>query len=846
MKIPLSAYRLQLNSSFTFNEVEGIIDYLHNLGITHIYSSPVLKSKTGSTHGYDMTDFRSLNPEIGTLEQMRHLTEKLHSLNMGWIQDFVPNHMSYSSLNPFISDVMEKGRESDYSDYFDILWDCKEHPGVLCAPFLDEEVRDALSSGSLKLSQDGKIHLDYRGTNFPVSKESLIKSGISVNGNGRTGVDQLSVLNSERGRLEKLVSRQHYHLEHWKHSLEEINYRRFFSINDLIGMRVEDERVFNDVHKFLISLIHGGIVDGIRIDHIDGLREPSKYLKRLSDETGSYIVVEKILEDDERLQEDWDCQGTTGYDFLNALNQVFTMSGSAKTFDDNYFGISGSDEDYSAQLRQVKRDKLARDFSGDLENAVSEMVSVLGSSREEMREFVTLLIAEMKTYRTYITDDASEEDKKSLQKYLTTFLDSKESIRFVAKRIIDQLGNGEGLTELFGRLQQLTAPIMAKSSEDTMFFRYNRLVSLNEVGCTPYRFGYSIDSFHSFMKSRERKWKHSMNATSTHDTKMGEDARARISVLSEMPDEWFQMFEKWRRLNERFKKKIEGKQVPDTSQEYYLYQTMLGGKYFGESIGGSFRERITSQMIKASRESGVHTSWIDSNKEYEEQVTYFVHQITDEEASRDFVTSFDEFQKKISFYGAMKSLAELAVKLTSPGVPDIYQGSELWNFSLTDPDNRRQVDYLSRIRIMSEILKKSDDPSYAPKLLQNYCNGMVKMYLTRLLLRYRNNEKLLFQDGAYFPVKTGGAQGSNLLAFGRSFNGKHLLTIVPRFLSHLTGTDNFSVEKDVWGDTHLINPFPVHSFTNVITGEKVMTEGNRILSWNVLSRFPASVLYGES
>ena len=509
--------------------------------------------------------------------------------------------------------------------------------------------------------------------------------------------------------------------------------------------------------------------------------------------------------------------------------------------------ISGGPGYFAGQLREVKREKLHNEFSGDLENVISEMNHAIDVPREDLKQFLSSLISRMDVYRTYISDSSGKCGESYLAKTVQDLVTEEPDLRTVGESILEELHGAKRLTALFGRFQQLSSPVMAKSLEDTMFFRYNRLISLNEVGCDPAVFGYSLPRFHEFMKSRGEAWKYSMNCTSTHDTKLGEDSRIRLSVLSEVPEEWFPVYKKWTALNARFKKEIDGKFAPDPNEEYYLYQVMLAGRYFDEDFNESFRNRISSHMIKALRESGTKTSWINGNSVYESQIELFVKKILDPEISGEFLSSFDEFLNVISKYGALKSLSQLAVKMTSPGVPDIYQGSETWNFSLTDPDNRRPVDYNELEKSLSEIERRKGDPDLASKLLSKYRDGLVKLYLTNILLIHRRNNRELFLEGSYTPLECGGDHEDNLIAFSREFRGKISITIAPRFFSGLVSSDGKIPGPESWGDTYLKIGWRASRLVDIITGRQIeLGNDNRIGAGNLLNKFPVCILYGES
>lgn len=836
MRIPRSTYRLQINGDFPLEKVEEIIDYLHLLGISHIYASPILKSKHGSKHGYDMTDFSTLNPEVGDTGLLREISESLRSHGMGWIQDFAPNHMLYGPDNPYMLEVMKSGSKSPYSRFFDILWDRPEdpHPGKLCAPFLGEPLENAIENGNIELVTDKDAGIVYYDTRFPLSAESMaILSGIE--------------LKDRKVVLKKVLDSQHYNLEYWKNSMEEINYRRFFSINELIGVREEDREVFGKVHEFILSLVEEGIIDGLRIDHIDGLLEPGNYLGNLKAETDAYTVVEKILEYPETLPEEWPCQGTTGYDFLNIVNSVFTMEDSEEKFSRLYSDITGVGWDYSSQLISTKREKLEGEFAGDLDNVAVEIAGSLGdlteSDYEKVRELIKEIIVHLDVYRTYLGDENSK-NNTNLQYMLSSLKESRKGLNAgrIADMIEGRIRSGTDLVKSFGRLQQLCSPIMAKSGEDTMFFRYNRLISLNEVGCNPSIFGLPLQEFHQFMADRSGRWRHSMNASSTHDTKMGEDARVRVSVLSQIPDRWFSTVQKWMKLNEPHRSLISEEAVPDRNEEYYIYQILMATIPYEQGVGEALRKRVSAHMVKAMREAGIHTSWTSVNEEYESGVTNFIQRIMDKDSAHEFVTSLFALHNSVSHHGALESLSQLILKMTCPGVPDFYQGSETWNLSLTDPDNRRDVDFRGLNEMMLRIVDPESGGSSPLSLLENYHSGEVKQFITRSTLKLREAESELFLEGGYRSLEATGVHSGSLIGFMRELEGSAIITLVPRFTTLLSEHGKTPMGNDVWKDTAISVPEFMGTMKNIFTGERIEVKGGRILIGDILKTFPYAVL----
>ncbi len=862
MRHPLSTYRVQLNSEFSFKDLERTVDYLDWLGVSFIYASPITQAVPGSRHGYDATDFSKINPEIGTLRELKYLSSKLKERGMGWLQDFAPNHMAYSHLNRFVRDIMEKGEKSKYSSYFDIQWVRKgdPHPGKICAPFLGKEYVEALEAG--ELSVDKKFFLKYFDKAFPLSPESVLKIREELKYTGEDYISsdedllrQIRIINSDRKLLDRLIKEQNYSLEYWKNARKEINYRRFFTINDLISLKAEKEWVYQETHRLIIDLISDGTIDGLRIDHIDGLMDPGGYLIRLEESGKFYRVVEKILMQGEEIPHVWDCNGTTGYDFLGELNSLFTLRDSEEEFRRNYVRISGNRDPYQSQLASLKRTIIQEDFSGNLENIVQIVKKTMESNdssyapdERDIRQFITTLATSLAMYRTYVLwGPVPNSDELSRLEGAVSEIGSRhpDLVEF-CKHYSSQLKGEKNLEGLAGVVQQLTGPVMAKALEDTLFFRFVRLISLNEVGSSPDRFGSSVEAFHTFIKERGVKWKSTMNCTSTHDTKLGEDARARISVLSEMPEKWFGIFRDWSLGNSVYKRKTGKSEAPDRNDEYLIYQVMLASMRFEDKFSKDFTHRVSKHVMKAIREAGVHTSWAEPDHSYEEAVASFIEGITDIYSSKEFTTAFENFWNEISALGALTSLSQLAIKMTVPGVPDIYQGSELWNLSLADPDNRSPLDPDLLMKKMDELERMRESRYYADNLVRTYRNGLIKLHFTERLLNLRRQHFNLFMNGEYVPLEFIGGQKARVVAFARKTGDEISITIAPRFFSKLTQKGKTAFKESVWADTDVMLKWNLDKVENALTGEEISLKGKTAIGISkLLGSMPASVLVGK-
>lgn len=787
MKIPGSSYRLQFNRNFTFSDAEKILDYLSRLGISDIYSSPVFRAVTGTAHGYDVVDHGMLNPELGSEEDFADLHAKKDALGLGWIQDIVPNHMAFHSENLMLRDLLENGENSVFRDFFDIEWH-HAHESLrerLLVPFLGDFYSESLEKGEIKLAyEESGLFVRYYEHKFPLSLESypvvlaveelssapgpLMDNGLKLKLLGtlhqftvlsgshsesgdydRTGhakkmlydmyndntsvrdyIDwRLSLYNSgipeNIERLDAILEKQKYRLSFWKVAAEEINYRRFFNINGLISLRVEEENVFTHIHRFLKELVSRRYPTGIRVDHVDGLFNPAEYLHRLRNISGDlYIVVEKILGRGEYLPDGWPVQGTTGYDFLNHLNWIFCKKENEKEFSRIYFSFTEHKYSIDELAAEKKRLIIEKHMTGDVDNLAYQLKQISGNdlygrdiTMASLRKALVELIAFFPVYRTYIESyEVSETDsmyiKSALDKarvyapeysFEYDFLEKCLTFRYIGKSDEDKTSR---LLRFIMRLQQYTGPFMAKGFEDTVLYIVNRLVSLNEVGGDPGCFGITLNVFHDYIRSRSVSARFSMNATSTHDTKRNEDVRCRINVLSEIPAEWKKTLGAWDRYNRLKKKRTGDEPVPDRNDEYFIYQTLIGTFPVLPGNHDDYVRRIREYMVKSVREAKVHTAWIKPDADYEEKLLCFIDRILDPSETNRFLKHFTTFQKRIAFYGMLNSLSQVIIKIASPGVPDFYQGSELWDLRLVDPDNRGKIDYNTRSGYLDYICEQ--------------------------------------------------------------------------------------------------------------------------------------------
>ena len=687
--------------------------------------------------------------------------------------------------------------------------------------------------------------------------------------------------------LHELIKAQAYRLAQWRVAADDINYRRFFDINELAALRMENPDVFNRTHLLITELVTSGKVNGLRIDHPDGLYDPKGYLCQLqdelkkasakSDDSGStYLLVEKILTGKERLRADWPVHGTTGYDFANLLNGLFVETNAASKMERIYRAFSGRQEEFPDLVYLCKKLILKVSLASELSVLASLLSRIALSNRHtcdftlnSLRSALAEIIASFPVYRTYVTGpDVSEEDRRLVERAVNegrmrsnaADLSVFDFIQRVL--LVDINGNGPGwyqrtVTRFAMKFQQVTAAVMAKGLEDTAFYRYNRLVSLNEVGGNPLKFGYTRDEFHAANQERFERWPHSMLASSTHDSKRSEDVRARINVLSEIPGLWRLNLRRWRDWNRGKKRLLNGRFAPNRNDEYLLYQTLVGAwpaENLDDAGWQSFAERIENYLLKAVRESKELTSWANNNLDYEAALQHFIRAILDRRPKNRFYPDFSQFHQRISRVGMFNSLSQSLLKMTSPGVPDIYQGNELWDFSLVDPDNRRPVDYEKRRTALGPLTNErpqGERLDQIRKLLSNMENGLIKLYLTQKTLCLRKAQADIFQRGTYLPLFAQGSHAENILGFARQHQDRSVIVAVPRLCATLLG-DAFEspCNESLWSDTVLEIPSTSRGcYHNAFTGECIPVHGDggrAVLSAAKLFRdFPVALLVSE-
>ena len=665
--------------------------------------------------------------------------------------------------------------------------------------------------------------------------------------------------------LDTLLDEQAYRLAFWRVASEEINYRRFFDINQLAAIRVEQPEVFQETHDFIFSLIKAGAVSGLRIDHVDGLYDPRKYLQQWQDwakkELGLsadqhgralYIVVEKIMGKGETLAEDWPIFGTTGYEFLGLVSNLFIDTFHKRDLDNVYTRFARKRDTLEELVYESKKLITNSSMSSEL-NTLGHQLNLLSEKNRQYRDYtlnsltraLREIIACFPIYRTYVTPDPDEPVTDRDRAYIRlAIIQAKRKNPTTNSRVFDFIQDlllksttdhthiqWSEVHPFVMKFQQTTGPVTAKGVEDTAFYLYNRLISLNEVGGEPSQFGTPLSAFHERMRERQSLWPASLSATSTHDTKRSEDVRARIHVLSELPKEWKASITRWHRLNKKKKSRIDGQEVPSRNEEYLLYQTLLGAWPFAKLSSPEYQDfcqRIEQYMPKALKEAKAHTSWINPNEAYEDAVCTFVRNILDPRQSSLFLGDFIPFQEKIARYGMYNALSQLILKIAAPGIPDFYQGTELWDFSLVDPDNRRPIDYAHRQQLLMQL--KADElntpKNWFSTMLNHYTDGRIKLYLTRALLNFRRQHHTLFQHGDYQPLETLGEKRQHLCAFQRTWEGHIILVVVPRLLHHvIPNPEQPALGEAVWGDTMVVLPEKTQGghYRNIVTKETLST-----------------------
>ncbi len=955
-----ATYRLQFNKDFHFADAERLVPYLQDLGISHIYASPVFEATPGSLSGYDTCDFSKISPELGGEAAFDSLLNALHSRGMGMIVDFVPNHMSaHPQWNLWWRNVLANGPSSAVSEYFDIDWypvNSNLHGKVLLA-VLGEQYGDALESSELQIQYcGGEFCLIYGGLNLPLNPrqmkfllrhrweqsadyanidpasrqefESILFHLDHIPGYRQAGtearidreretkiaIDRLThvvervpalrrhidgVIKEFNGHpgepesfnlLHTLLEQQPYRLSYWRTAMQEINYRRFFDINDLIGLRMEHEPLFAAAHEKLFELIRRGSIDGVRLDHIDGLLDPQQYLLQFRAATSQtnpslYLVVEKILARQEWLSGAWPVDGATGYEYLALINGLWVKGENLSAIESIYRAFCDGVEREKDAVYNAKRLITATSMASELNVLAHELNRLSERSRNSrdftldgLQEALREVVACFPVYRTYISEQGfSTSDEKAIQEAIIQAKRRNPTLEssifeFIQThlcpvRMPDEAGDAFAQRLRFAmKFQQYTSPVQAKGVEDTVFYRYSPLASLNEVGSTAGRGATTPQEFHDANMYRMGRWPDAMLTTSTHDTKRGEDARMRIHVLTELPEQWKSNLLRWSEINTGAKTDVNGQPAPDPADEYLYYQNLLGmwpphQATADEDIVG----RMKAFMSKALKEAKVHTSWINPSNEYDAAMERFVEQSLRGSTAASFLASFVPFAGRLAALAARESVSQIALKLMSPGVIDTYQGGELWDLSLVDPDNRRPVDFANRQQRLQQQMEcfvtSGCSAEQRVQEVENLCRewwtGDLKLLYVATGLRLRAREPELLLRGTYLPLHVEGACAAHVVAFAREHQGKLLLTIAARWFASLLDNPESLKDlqtrlKDTFIDIPMSKGMNISAgmkFTNVLTGAAVPARNTAgvlmLCAGDVLAGVPAVWLMGR-
>ena len=936
MTVPRSTLRLQLHRGFTFDDALAHVDYFAALGVSHLYLSPITASVPGSMHGYDTIDYARVNPELGGEPALLRLADAVHARQMGLIADIVPNHMGITGgHNAWWLDILEWGRHATYARYFDIDWHSPDPAlrGKVLAPCLGAPYGDELAAGRITLTFDaaqGRFFVSYGEHRFPICPVDypLILRGaahahhpeltaLAEHFQGLTAQPEQRAqaqaarealrafasthgaqpfdaalaayapnLAASRERLHRLLERQFFRLAWWRTAADEVNWRRFFDIGTLAAMRTERAEVFDAVHALVLRLFAQGVIDGVRVDHVDGLVDPREYCQRLReklvereserppqlDGSRPYVVVEKILARGESLPSDWGVDGTTGYDFMSDVGALLHDPRGEATLTATWAELSGSTESYAELVCQARRKILAENLSAELDRAargIHRIAREQPASRDftyaAIRRALTELAAHFPVYRMYPLGGArTSADETYFRRALdgarrTLSRGDHAVLAYVAATLGGEGRAGESNVAVSGLAHrerrtaatlfaQVTAPLAAKALEDTVFYRYGRLLSRNEVGADPGEFALDVDGFHAANLERAQRFPHALIATATHDHKRGEDVRARLAVLSEIADEWTATLRAWSTLNAPHRRAFDSTQgvdappvtqsahdvpsskgqtpatspaglamactplpgptpdwAPGPAAEAMLYQTLVGAWPYGleptdaEGVR-ALAERVAAWQLKASREAKLQTSWHANDETYEAASRAFLFDVLAPQRRDGFLRELTSFVARVARAGAINSLSQTLLRMTSPGVPDLYQGTELWDFSLVDPDNRRPVDFGERHRALVDT-----PPS---EQLRNWRDGRVKLGIVHRALTLRAVSPALFLEGSYIPLTVTGPRARHAIAFARQHGDAYAIVIATRLAASIVSDSNDVplVDPAQWENTSIALP----------------------------------------
>ncbi|HSK19802.1 MAG TPA: malto-oligosyltrehalose synthase [Longimicrobiales bacterium] len=833
MRIPVATYRLQINDDFTLDDARRIVPYLAHLGISDLYLSPIFEARSGSTHGYDVTDPTRIRASIGGIDALHRLSAEVREHHMGILLDIVPNHMAASVENPWWRDVLEHGRESEYATFFDIDWGSPSEPRRLALPILGDQLGAVVERGEIRMDTENGLILCYdRG--LPLAPGSASRD------------------------LDETLRAQHYELVPWWIASEEMTYRRFFDITDLAGVRVEDDHVFQSTHCLVRDLAAEGVITGLRVDHIDGLADPVQYLRSLREYVRGpegepvYTLVEKILERSESLPPDWECEGTTGYEFLSLATALLVEPTGQGRIEMFYRRVTGDSRPFGELAREKKLLVMERLFGGELASLARGLVRLTGTDYGPARRAIAEVTASMEVYRTYTRDlHVCPVDRRRIAEAVTDALRhtqaaSLERVIELMRRValLEHDGDPAAQLEWVKRWQQFTGPVMAKGYEDTALYCHNALLAANDVGSDPERPCMSPKELGTALARRTGTGALSLNATATHDTKRGEDTRARIAVLSQLPDEWRSRLRRWMREGDEWKNEVAEEEetvAPSADVESLLYQTLLGAWPL-DAVDHAYRQRIQAYMTKAVREAKEQTSWRRPDEDYENALAGFIERLMAEFGREGLAEDVGAFAALLAPHGALNSISQMLFKVMAPGIPDIYQGTELWSHTLVDPDNRTPVDFPLRQRLFHDVMALRDTPDAGAvrALLGAWQDGRIKLLLTAMALRFRATHRDVFEDGDVVMIPAAGPREDHVFAFARTWEDRACIAVVPRWSASLSR--DALIDPDVWGDTALqLPPQLRQTWHNAITGETLPADTTLPLG-NVFRQVPFALL----
>jgi (1->4)-alpha-D-glucan 1-alpha-D-glucosylmutase len=934
MPIPRATARLQLHKGFNFDQAAEVVPYYAKLGVSHIYASPILTARSGSTHGYDVVDPTRINPELGGEDGLRRFVARIRAAGLGLILDIVPNHMGIGPENPWWQHVLEWGRASPYAHWFDIDWEPADETlrNRIMAPFLGQPYGDILAAGEIRLQYDaprGKFFAAYYSHRFPIAPADYAAILRTVNApalvpiiatfeerdaqgpegrlrqqdadagfallrahgltdTGRAEIDAAlanfdSTTPAGFDALHALLERQHYRLCWWRCAADGMNWRRFFEVTDLAGVRVEQDDVFEATHAQIFRLYAEGFIDGVRIDHVDGLADPGAYCRKLRQRLQAvaaqrppalppepaYLIVEKILAPHEQLRTNWEIDGTSGYDFMDRVGAVLHDPQGEAPLTALWNTLTGSGLDFAAEVRQARRQLLAHNLAGEYEAAARALHALARTdlhtrdfSLGAIRRVFAELLVHFPTYRTYADSNGRDAiDDEVIGQALECARRSVDRTELPLLEVLATWLGGAAPRDAadprvrrlhqraITRFQQLTPPLSAKSVEDTAFYRYGRLLSRNEVGSDPGQFAIPAQEFHAANRLRRERFPDAMLATATHDHKRGEDLRMRIAVLSECPQEWERTVRRWMEMNAPLRTRLPGAQggegsiAPQPADELMLYQMLLGAWPIGldaQNAAGirAFAERIERWQTKALREAKQVSDWVLPNEAYEEACKRFLHAALEPRADNAFLQELAGTVRRLTPAGMIKSLAQAVLRMTSPGMPDLYQGTDLWDFSLVDPDNRRPVDYAVRGQMLEPAGKALD-------AVEGWETGRIKQQIVRRSLAVRAQVPELFARGDYLPLETRGTHAGAVLAFTRRHGNRTALVVVPlRSYALLDAASAPVFDPAAWADTTVQLPQGMQElqWSDAYTGRTLRADGGRLAIGEVLATLPVALL----